>query len=232
LTGIQCPVFSEDSTNVVPLETGTEISERHFNEERLSKAKENPDYQYDLNRKKEEPTILDKIMYRILNFILEVLLRPTGSAGSIIFYIICVALVIALILVIMRMNSIGIFSRRNSGDRNGLDFAEFTEDINTIDFDKMIEEAVNSGMFRRAVRLYYLKALKQLSDKSQIQWEINKTNRDYLYELKSSNLRAGFEDITYVYEYVWYGNVEIDAEKFSKVRSTFNQFSSQTAAAR
>ncbi len=132
----------------------------------------------------------------------------------------------------MRMNSIGIFSRRNSRDGAGLDFSEFTEDINTIDFDKMIEEAVKSGMYRRAVRLYYLKALKQLSDRSQILWEINKTNRDYLYELKSPQLRSGFEDITYVYEYVWYGNVEIDAEKFSKVRSTFNQFSNLAATAK
>jgi len=216
----------------VRLESSTEISERSFNQTELNKKKLEPDFQYDLNRKLEEPSLLDKILYRIVGFLLSVIFNPTGSAENIVFYIICVALIIGLILIVMRMNAIGIFAKRNARDGNGLDFSELTEDINTIDFDKMIEEAVQTGMYRRAVRLYYLKSLKQLSDKSQIVWEINKTNRDYLYELKSAPLRTGFENITYVYEYVWYGNVEIDAEKFSRVRADFNAFSTLTTNAR
>ena len=226
-----CPATSVDSTKVL-YEVATVVPERVFDKEKLTKAKENPDFNYDINRKREEPSWLDKLMYRIINFLLNVLINPTGSAENILFYVICIALVIGLIILIMRMNSIGIFSRSNTQNKNGLDFSELTEDINSIDFDKMIEEAVKTGMYRRAVRLYYLKSLKQLSDKSQIVWEINKTNRDYLYELRNPSLRTAFEDITYVYEYVWYGNVEIDAEKFSKVKTTFNQFSSQAAAAK
>ena len=232
LVATTCPAITADSTDKVLYETGTVVPERVFDEEKLAKAKTNPDFNYDINRKQEEPSWLDKLMYRIIGFLLSVLFNPTGSAESIFFYIICIALVIGLILLIMRMNSIGIFSRSNTQNKSNLDFSELTEDINSIDFDKMIEEAVKSGMYRRAVRLYYLKSLKQLSDKSQIVWEINKTNRDYLYELRSPSLRTAFEDITYVYEYVWYGNVEIDAEKFSRVKTTFNQFSNQAAAAR
>jgi hypothetical protein len=227
-----CPAAIVDSTDKVLYETSTVVPERSFDQERLAKAKENPDFNYDINRKLEEPSWLDKLMYRIIGFLINLLFNPTGSAESIFFYIICILLVIGLIIVIMRMNSIGIFSRSNTQNKGGLDFSELTEDINSIDFDKMIEEAVKTGMYRRAVRLYYLKSLKQLSDKSQIVWEINKTNRDYLYELRSPSLRTAFENITYVYEYVWYGNVEIDAEKFSKVRTTFNQFSNQAASAK
>lgn len=226
------PASAADSTATVPTEWATPIQERSFDKEKLEKAKANPDFKYDIEVKKEEPSWWDKIMYRLIGFLINVVFNPTGSAESIIFYIICALLVVGLILVIMKMNSVGIFARKNVRNGNELDFSELTEDINSIDFDKMIEEAVSSGMYRRAVRLYYLRALKQLSDKSQILWEINKTNRDYLYELKSPQLRSGFEDITYVYEYVWYGNVELDSEKFSRVRTTFNQFSTLTAAAR
>jgi hypothetical protein len=224
------PAAIADSTSKVLYETSTIVPERNFDEGKLAKAKENPDFNYDLSRKREEPSWLDKLMYKIIGFLLGVLFNPTGSVENIFFYLICILLIIGLIVLIMRMNSIGIFSRSNTQNKNGLDFSELTEDINSIDFDKMIEEAVKTGMYRRAVRLYYLKSLKQLSDKSQIVWEINKTNRDYLYELRNPSLRTAFEDITYVYEYVWYGNVEIDAEKFSKVKTTFNQFSSQAAA--
>lgn len=232
LTSTVCLAFPTNAKSVVQYESNAVIPERNFDKEKLAKAKVNPDYKYDLTKKTEEPSWLDKLLYKIVRFILKVLFNPTGSAESIIFYVICIVLIVSLIVVIMRMNAVGIFSRGNTKDRNGLDFSEFVEDINSIDFDKMIDEAVSSAMYRRAIRLYYLKSLKQLSDKDHIAWEINKTNRDYLYELRSASLRIGFEEITYVYEYVWYGNIEIDAEKFSKVRLTFHQFYNQAASAK
>jgi hypothetical protein len=230
LTSTLCPATPKEQ--VVRYESSTLVPERSFNKEKLEKTKANQDFNYNLEQKKEEPSWLDKILYRIARFLINILFNPTGSAESIFFYIICGLLVLALIFVILRMTAVGIFSRGNKQDKDSLEFSELIEDINSIDFDKMIEEAVNKGMYRRAVRLYYLKSLKHLSDRSQIVWEINKTNRDYFYELRSHSLRPGFEDITYVYEYVWYGNMEIDAEKFSKVKVTFHSFHNQTVAAK
>ncbi len=223
-------ILQADSSAVQLLrETGSPVTERRFDDAALEKAKSNPDYQYDINRSTEAPSWLDKIMYKIMRFLVSVLINPSGSVENIVFYVICIALILLLVFVIMRMNSIGLFARRSRRDGEELDFSEFTEDINTIDFDKMIEEAVSTGMYRRAVRLHYLRSLKLLSDKNKIVWEINKTNRDYYHELSNPQLRSGFEEITYVYEYVWYGNVEIDADKFFRVRTIFNQFSGLTA---
>ena len=182
--------------------------------------------------KNEGPSWLDKLLYKIGTFILSLFYSPTGSLESILFYIICLVIVVGLIIIIMRMNSIGIFSRKNAKDKTDLGFSELDEDINSIDFDKMIDEAIKSGMYRRAVRLNFLRALKQLSDKSLIQWEINKTNRDYFYELKNDSIRDGFKDITYIYEYVWYGNLEIDSEKFSRLATSFSKFSKNTTTSK
>ncbi len=217
-------------SNVVRYETESVIVERTFNKEKLQEAKDNPDYTYDIVVKKEGPSWLDKILYRIGQFLFNVFYSPTGSVESVFFYVICFALVVLFIYLILKMNAIGIFSRTNTNNKADLGFSELDEDINSIDFDKMIEEAVRTGMYRRAVRLNFLKALKLLSDKSLIDWEINKTNRDYFYELKSESIREGFKDITHIYEYVWYGNLELDSEKFSKVNMTFNQFSSKTTS--
>ncbi len=230
LISIGCPAAKDSA--VVQYEQSTVLPERNFDKQKLAEAKANPAFKYDLTRKVEEPSLLDKILYKIISFIISVLFNPTGSAESILFYIICTALIVGLIFVILRMNAVGIFSRSKVNKKNGLDFSESIEDINALDFDKLIDEAVKAGMYRRAVRLYYLKSLKQLSDRSLISWEINKTNRDYLYELKTPALRSGFEAITYVYEYVWYGNTELDAEKFYKVKSTFHQFYTQTSSAK
>ncbi len=225
-----CPA-AKDSL-VVKYETNTRIQERHFDKQKLEKVKADPDFKYEIEKKKEQPSWIDKILYRIARFIFNILFNPTGSAESIFFYIICGILILVLAYVILRMTKAGIFSRNNKKGTDDLGFSEVIEDINSIDFDKMIEEAVKSKMYRRAVRLYYLKSLKQLSDKSQIIWEINKTNRDYMYELKSPSLRTGFENITFVYERVWYGNMDIDSEKFTKVKSTFHQFYNQTASSK
>lgn len=212
-----------DST-VVKVDHDSFVRERCFDAQRLQEAKKNPDYVYDIVVKNEAPTFFDKLMYKIGKFLFDIFYNPTGSFQTILFYIICLALVALLVYLIMRMNSIGIFSRSNNKNKTVLGFSELEEDINSIDFDKMIEEAIQSGMFRRAIRLNFLKALKLLSDKNLILWEINKTNRDYFYEFKNNSLREGFKEVTYIYEYVWYGNLDIDAEKFSKLNMNFKEY--------
>ena len=95
------------------------------------------------------------------------------------------------------------------------------ENIHEMDFEKLIEEAAAKKDYRGGVRLLFLYALKMLSDKNHIHWDQGKTNHDYIDELKQDELKPGFSDLNYYFEYAWYGNFKVNAETFDHVRDIF-----------
>lgn len=95
------------------------------------------------------------------------------------------------------------------------------ENIHTIDFNSIIKNATSQKDYRVAVRYYYLWLLKTLSDKNIIEWDIEKTNSDYLREISNSELKKEFRFLSYIYEYSWYGEFELNEEDFSKAQNAF-----------
>ncbi|MCG8604702.1 DUF4129 domain-containing protein, partial [bacterium] len=123
---------------------------------------------------------------------------------------------------LMKTDIKGLFYR--SGTTAKLEFSEVEEDIHEMDFRRLIDEAVAQKKFRRAVRLFYLSILKELTDKELISWKIEKTNHDYLNELDRPELRRPFAGLTDLFEYVWYGNVSLDNERFENAAEKFKSF--------
>lgn len=107
------------------------------------------------------------------------------------------------------------------------DKAEKTEDPRTMRFDELLEKAIREKRFRYAVRLLYLRSLRQLSEAGRIQWKQDKTNYDYLRELDDQALRGVFGDLTYIFEYIWYGEFPIDQSHFETARSSFSRLDHQ-----
>jgi hypothetical protein len=105
-----------------------------------------------------------------------------------------------------------------------LDYETFDENIHAIDFNTRINEAVEQRNYRLAVRLLYLQTLKRLTDRGLIQWQANKTNRQYAYELTGNPARLPFEQLTTQFEYVWYGDFPVDEARFGQIRDNFQQF--------
>lgn len=103
----------------------------------------------------------------------------------------------------------------------GFNYVE--EDIEHIDFDKLLKQALKDNNFRLATRYMYLKSLKVLANRKTIEWHYDKTNTDYLNEIKDSNLKSLFKRISYIYDYVWYGEFPIDEEIFNRNKDDFNQ---------
>ena len=69
-----------------------------------------------------------------------------------------------------------------------------------------------------------LKALKKLSDSGHINWQKNKTNFEYYYELKDTAQRKEFYHLTRLFESVWYGNADITAAEFDENLKAFTGF--------
>ncbi len=157
-----------------------------------------------------------------------------GNRGSILvlflkylFILLGVGTVIFVILRLAGVDALYIFKRKAASAN--LPYSESTENIHEINFDEGIEKAVAQHNYRLAVRLLYLKCLKQLSDAGQIHWEINKTNSDYGNELANQEQRIAFNLLTHQFEYVWYGEFIIDGTLYTKVNALFNDFRGRPA---
>ncbi|WP_428654281.1 DUF4129 domain-containing protein [Runella sp.] len=117
----------------------------------------------------------------------------------------------------------GLFGRRAQEDP--LAYNRITENIHELNFNKLIEEAIENRNYRLAIRLYYLSALKQLTDKQLIHWQPTKTNRIYVDELGNPRLKADFERLTSQFEYVWYGEFSVSESEFGLLKEEFSNFS-------
>jgi hypothetical protein len=101
---------------------------------------------------------------------------------------------------------------------------ELHENIHEINFPESILKFEKSGDFRSAVRYQFLYTLKKLSDKKLIAWNPEKTNKDYLAELKAPQLKNQFYDLAYIFDYVWYGEFSINEADYLKFKNQYQSF--------
>ncbi len=117
-----------------------------------------------------------------------------------------------------------LFFSRSPGKRRSAkqdDSAEINDDL-----EAAISKAKQEGDYRLAVRQSYLMTLKKLSDRKELQVMSMATNHDYLAQLKNTPRYEGFNRLTDLYEYIWYGEVQPTREQFDKVSKYFIQFNS------
>ena len=100
---------------------------------------------------------------------------------------------------------------------------EIEKNLIYVDFEKLVQETLRNGDNRLAIRYYYLWVLKRLSEKNIIEWHTEKTNSDYLYEIQSTDLRTDFQYLSYLYNYIWYGEFEMNEETFSNAKNSFEK---------
>jgi hypothetical protein len=146
-------------------------------------------------------------------------------AGSVLEFILiglAVAFVVYLILLLIGIDFLKLFKKKQASIE--ISYAESLENIHQINFDEAIDNAISVKDYRLAVRLLYLRSLKQLSDAGLINWKIEKTNSTYLNELKDDEQRRRFSIVTRQFEYVWYGDFPVDGNSFSNINAFFLEF--------
>ncbi len=95
------------------------------------------------------------------------------------------------------------------------------------DLQQLIDKALANGNYRLAVRFYYLLLLQSLTNKELIDWKVQKTNHDYIYEITDLKMRKQFIKVTDIYDYIWYGNFDVDKNAFTKAESSFKTLNNQ-----
>ena len=123
--------------------------------------------------------------------------------------------------IFLRNSNIGLFRKRTRSDESRDQSLAVSEDIFTINYQADIDKAAAQGNYRLAIRLMFLRLLKQLAEKEIIQYRAGKTNFDYLQELRASSYYNDFFRLTRNYEYSWYGLFPVTQQAYEQVRRDF-----------
>ena len=95
------------------------------------------------------------------------------------------------------------------------------------DFTALIREAIKGGNYRLAIRYQYLQTLHKLAGKNLVELAADKTNYQYVREIANQNYQNDFAALTLNYEYVWYGEFNIDENIYRKMEPGFVTFNNK-----
>ncbi|SDH90673.1 DUF4129 domain-containing protein [Winogradskyella thalassocola] len=204
----------------------TTLEKQQITEDDLEAYKADEDFNY--TEVVPEENILEKIynwFQNILRKFWEAIFGVGTASGflyfvfSILPYLLLAFLLFLLIRFFLKVNSNNLIAK--SRKQGSILFTEEEQIIKNEDIPALINEAVNQKNYRLAIRYYYLLSLKYLTETDHILWQPQKTNEDYINEINKEFLKADFKNITRIYDYVWYGEFNVDATKFETLKLPF-----------
>jgi len=205
----------------------SKLQVKQFNKQAIEKFRANKDFDYNGQGAGYQVSLWDRFWAWVWDAITSVLAHvPNG--GSILEYLLLAVAIGFLVYFILRSAGIDpIRLWQSDAKKIDVPYSESLENIHEINFDAEVEKAISQHNYRLAVRLLYLKCLKQLNDSNLIRWQIDKTNSAYLFELTDTSQKQAFGTLTRQFEYVWYGNFSIDQHAFGNIYGLFQDFKKQ-----
>ena len=99
------------------------------------------------------------------------------------------------------------------------------EDIREMDLDSMLQDALATHNYKLAIRIRFLMLLKKLTDQELIEWSQEKTNRDYIRELRRHPSIDLFKEATLGFELAWYGDQTPDHQEYASFDTLIDRIS-------
>ncbi|MCL2596205.1 MAG: hypothetical protein FWD66_00780 [Paludibacter sp.] len=190
---------------------------------------------FNYNEQPEEPNIVERFFYYIwekiihfLNNLFDWNLRSDSFSGRQILWITLSALLIVIIAVGAYIFFKKFRKTLGRNDDSTILVDEVERNLAETDLDKLIENAVAADNFRLAVRFVYLKILKLLAQRQIIEYQYQKTNYEYAYQIENLDLRTVFREVSFVFDYCWYGEHIAIEDDYLFVTQKFNKIAAST----
>lgn len=227
----QSPVKTKALKTVVPKKTVREdtvenIKVRQFDARKIEEYQASKDFSYD-NVAPEHESLWSMFWRWFWRFFDSIF---SGSTAGTYFGYLVIAVFVALVVFVLTKLS-GMDFRVLSSKSKTLEvpYTESLDNIHEINFDQEIELAVSNGNYRFAIRVFYLRTLKFLSDTDQIIWQPEKTNQTYISEIADSDKRDRFKTLTSQFEFIWYGEFFLNKESFNELKDGFDTFNRKSS---
>jgi hypothetical protein len=219
--GLLCPAMASQAAKI----DSSQLQVRSFDKQHLQKYSSQKEFTYG------DGTLLEQDLWsRFWSWLwslFDELLGDSG-AGSLMKFVVILLVIAFAVYGIVKFSGVDFRFLTSRSKALDVPYTETIDNIHEIDFGSQIEAAIARGNFRLAVRLYYLRTLKVLSDRSLISWQPEKTNSTYVNEIADLPVRQQFAHLTRNFEYVWYGEFDLNRDNFDVLKERFDQFNQGT----
>ena len=178
--------------------------------------------------KKQDPSFIQNLKEWVLE-LLNRILRNVGVDSknseyiALVFYVLIAAIAVYVIAkMFLQQDGQWVFKRKK--DVQTLIYDTEVAAIETADFEELISQALLDNEYRLSVKYYYLWVLQKLSEQELIILNNLKTNADYQLEIKDTEYVEIFKRVSYYYNYVWYGEFNIDVVAFNSIQEIYTTF--------
>ncbi len=151
---------------------------------------------------------------------------PKFNFNPVVVKVVVVTLVIiALVFLLWKIFGNAKFLKNKKIKEGEFSFLDEAEDnLEESDLDRFLREALEKKQYKVAVRIYYLMSIKELMQQNYIMWKKNKTNFEYLTEMRERKEFEHFRSLTRAFEVVWYGDLDIEEKEFVILSPSFTSF--------
>ena len=110
---------------------------------------------------------------------------------------------------------------------SGIQQKELKEVMELSEDEKALNQAIYAENYTEAIRLQYIRLVGALVRNKHIKWKKDKTNSDYLREVKHYPYYPEFKFLTWQYENIWYGKHPITDMHFKDLSPRFQSLENQ-----
>ncbi len=223
------PIAAQKAADGLRIDHSNTISKRYFNTD-LNQKYKGKSYLYEDALKENKLNFWQKFQIWLAEKIQKIFnFANPGKAMNIIIWVLKILGIILILFVLYKIvkafvNEEGnwIFGRKS--DKIEITSHDLEQNILQTDFQVLVKQAIENKQYRWAIRYYYLWSLKSLAQNNKIEWHFEKTNLDYLNELENKELKSQFGYLSYLYNYCWYGEFNLDEQEFKAGEFTFKNF--------
>lgn len=145
---------------------------------------------------------------------------------KVLFWVILIGVFVALLIWFLATSDIRLFRKKATPIEEQVE-EQPTENIFEMNFEREIQKAIETKNYRLAIRLMYLRTLRDLSNRSLINYTHEKTNSDYLFQLAGTPYYKNFFKLTRSFDYTWYGHFVPSQDGFALIQNDFSSFKQQ-----
>ena len=222
---MSCPFFVLAQENGSTQYERSNIQEHELNESRWERIVSELDYSKEKKEKPKEEEVNNTSNSEPRDFNWDGSLFSGNWSGffKVFFFILVIGL---LAYITLRLMGNSVFLSNKRVDRNNLDYSieKVEADIHQSDLEGFARHALDKQDYKLAIRLYFLQILKELSVSKLIKWKRDKTNNEYIREMRSHEFFKDFRHLTRQFERVWYGDVNVQEKEFNVLRPQFLDF--------
>lgn len=226
---VSCCIWCKDKAPAVRYDSTAKAEVRNASAEKEKEIFSDKDFVYKADVKESKNWLKAFLEWLTEKLFGKLTAENANLTWQIVKWIMIGLFIAGIVLIIIRSNFRGLL-RGAPKNLGGAAFTDIPEDIDSVNIDKLIDEALKNGNYRLAIRWCFLKSLQLLNARKQISWQPAKTNVDYQHELKNPGVRESFTQLSYVFEYVWYGEMTTNESTFTKYKNEIEKFNGNLRA--